>query len=95
MSAIATTTVTNIMRGWKSVFQNTSCKKVFFNWNQIWMILWKELSEALESSWVLTQVREELWEANDEETLNLIKQYKNWNLHNSTTLDNFREEYGI
>jgi len=89
------TTITNLVRKWKQEFQNCTYKKVLSNNKSLWFLIWKELWEALEKNWILEQTLEELWEANDKDTKNLIKDYENNNFSNSINLDSFKKKYEI
>jgi hypothetical protein len=42
---------------------------------------------------MLQQLREELWELNDEETRKTISDYKNWDTSNSISMEDFIKKY--
>lgn len=89
------TTITNLVRKWKQEFKNCTYKKVLSNNESLWLLVWRELSDALENSWVLEQIREELWEAKDSNTSELIEKYNKSDFSDSITLDSFKKKYEI
>ena len=89
------TTTTEISRKWSKIFEMYDEAIVLNNNKNIWLLLWWKLAEALLDSWVLQQIREELWEINDKETTNSISQYKSWNWSESISLNDYKIKYGI
>lgn len=59
------------------------------------ILLWWDLAQALLDSWVLQQIREELWELNDETTSKLVTWYKKWIKSDSISLNKFRKKYDL
>lgn len=89
------TTTTEISRKWSKIF-NTYDEAIVLNNNKnIWLLLWWKLAEAVLDSWIIQQIREELWEAEDKETSNMVTWYKEWKKSDSITLDNFRMKYNV
>jgi len=89
------TTTTEIARKWKKAFDNLSYATVLSNNKDIWMVLGKEMSHALLESWILQQIKEELWELWDPTTMWVIEKYRTWNKEDSLSLDNFKKEYEL
>lgn len=69
------TTTTKIARNGRKEF-DCDYKIVFCNDEDVGMILGKKMYHALYDSGLLTQIREELREANDPETVKLITDYR-------------------
>jgi hypothetical protein len=89
------TTTTEIARKWSKIFQEFDEAIVLNNNKNIWLLLGWKLAEAVIESWMLQQLREELWELNDEETKKTISDYKNWDDSNSISMEDFRKKYNI
>lgn len=89
------TTTTKLAREWSKAFKNLNYAVVLHNNTDIGMVIWKELSRALQDSWVLDQIRQELWELNDKETVDSVMKYRSWDTSSSISLDDFRVKYGI
>lgn len=89
------TTTTEISRKWSKVFEMYDEAIVLNNNKNIGLLLWGKLAQALLDSWVLQQLREELWELNDKETVDEVLSYREWKLEDSISLDNYRSKYGI
>ena len=89
------TTTTEISRKWSKVFEMYDEAIVLNNNKNIWLLLWWKLAQALLDSWVLQQLREELWELNDSTTCNTIKAYKDWKSEDSISLNDYKSKYGI
>jgi hypothetical protein len=89
------TTSTQIARKWSKAFAITDYAIVLNNNKNIGLIVWSKFAEALLDSWILQQLREELWEANDKETRDIVKKSKMWNYSKSISLDDYRAKYGV
>jgi len=89
------TTTTEIARSWSKIFEKYDEAIVLNNNKNIWLLLWWKLAEALLDSWVLQQLREELWEINDKTTANLVKNYREWKKEDSINLNDYKVKYGI
>jgi hypothetical protein len=89
------TTTTEIARKGSKVFEMYDEAIVLNNNKNIGLLVWWELAQALLDSWILQQLREELWELNNKETVETISKYKLWNRINSISLDDYRKKYGI
>lgn len=89
------TTTTEIARKWSKIFQEFDEAIVLNNNKNIWLLLWWELAQAVLDSWILQQLREELWEINDTETSELVRWYKEGKKSDSITLEDYRKKYGI
>ena len=89
------TTTTEIARKWSKIFSMYDEAIVLNNNKNIWLLLWWDLAQALLDSWILQQLREELWEINDKETSDLVIWYKEWKKIDSISLKDFRKKYAI
>jgi len=89
------TTTTEIARKWSKVFSEYQQAIVLNNNKNIWVIFGWELAQAILNSWVVEQIKEELWELNDKETVDLVVWYKEWKKSDSISLDDFRKKYAI
>ena len=89
------TTTTEIARKWSKIFQEFNEAIVLNNNKNIWLLLWWALAQAVLDSWVLQQLREELWEINDKETVETIKKYKLWDKSWNIHLNDYRKKYGL
>ena len=89
------TTTTEIARKWSKLFKEFDEAVILNNNKDIWLILTWDLARAVSDSWVILQIREELWESNDEETKDLVDAYKSWKDTDSISLSDFRSKYGI
>jgi len=89
------TTTTEIARKGSKIFTEYDEAIVLNNNKHIWMLIWWDLAKALLDSWVLHQLREELWELQDKETSDLVVWYKNSEYSDSITLKDYRKKYGV
>jgi hypothetical protein len=89
------TTTTEIARKWSKVFSTYDEAIVLNNNKNIWLLLGWELAQAVLDSWVITQIREELWELNDKQTNDLVVWYKNWEKSDSIDLEEFKKKYNV
>jgi hypothetical protein len=89
------TTTTEIARKWSKVFSTYDEAIVLNNNKNIWLLLGWDLAQAVLDSWVIWQIREELWELNDKQTKELVVWYKEWKKSDSISLNNFRKKYGV
>ena len=89
------TTTTEIARKWSKVFSEYQQAIVLNNNKDIWVIFGWELAKAILDSWVVEQIREELWELNDKETVETIRSYKSWDRSNMISLSDFRKKYDV
>ncbi len=89
------TTTTEIARKGSKIFKNLDQAIVLNNNKNIWLLLWWQLAQALLDSGVLQQLKEELWELNDQETCDLVSWYKKWDKSDSISLNNFRKKYNM
>ena len=89
------TTITNVMRRWEDEFNDAPFQEVYKNSELIWMIFDKKTTMILQKSWVLDQIREELWEADDKTTKNMILEYNKWKQSWSIWLDEFWKKHEI
>ena len=68
---------TKLQRSTKSVFSNKKPYQIILHNNDLaWILLSKDLSKILIDSGLLDQIKEELYEANDKETVNIIKNHR-------------------
>lgn len=88
-------TTTEIARNGSKSFKTRDYSLVLNNNKNIWLIIWEELWKALLESWVMDQLREELWETHDKETTTLIKKSKSWDRTDSIGLEDYRKKYGV
>ncbi len=86
---------TELSRKGKKAFDGLLYSTVLYNNKDIGMIIGKELADALEDSGVLQQVREELWELNDPETVEIVKRYREWKQSDEISLEDFRKKYDV
>ena len=89
------TTTTEIARKWSKVFSEYKQAIVLNNNKNIWVIFGWELAQALLDSWVIDQIKEELWELNDKETVETIRSYRKWNRDNMISLSDYRKKYNV
>lgn len=89
------TTTTEIARKWSKIFSELDEAIVLNNNKNIWLLLWWELAQAVLDSGILQQLREELWEINDKETIETIKKYKSGDKTWNISLDDYRKKYGV
>lgn len=89
------TTTTEIARKWSKIFQELDEAIVLNNNKNIWLLLGWRLAQALLDSWVLQQIREELWELNDKETVDTIRKYRSWDKSWNISLGDYRKKYGL
>ncbi|MDD5770433.1 MAG: hypothetical protein PHE25_05685 [Candidatus Gracilibacteria bacterium] len=89
------TTTTEIARKGSKAFNIKDYSFVLNNNKNIGLIIGEELGKALIDSGVLQQLREELWELNDKETVETIEKYKSGDISNSISLNDYRKKYGI
>ncbi len=89
------TTTTEIARKWSKIFKELDEAIVLNNNKNIWLLLWWELAQALLDSGVLQQLKEELWELNDKETVDTIMNYKSWDRSNMIILSDYRKKYNV
>lgn len=89
------TSPTEIIRKGAKAFEKSDEMVILKNNNFLGLYLWGELGKAVQESGLIQQIREELWEMNDEETVNSIMEYRRWDMKDSISLDDFRKEYAI
>jgi hypothetical protein len=59
------------------------------------LLLWWKLAKAVIDSWVISQIREELWELNDKETVGLVRWYKQGLKSDSISLSDLEKKLWI
>ena len=89
------TTTTEISRKGSKAFSWTKETIILNNNKMLGLYLPWELWQAILDSWVITQIREELWELNDKETVETIRNYKSWKQSDSISLSDYRKKYGV
>lgn len=89
------TTTTEIARMGSKIFQEYDEAIVLNNNKNIWLLLWWKLAQALLDSGVLQQLKEELWEINDNETVETIRKYKLWDKSWNISLSDYRKKHGL
>jgi len=89
------TTTTEISRKGSKAFSWNKETIILNNNKMLGLYLPWELWQAILDSWVITQIREELWELNDKETLETIRNYKSWKQSDSISLSDYRKKYGV
>lgn len=89
------TTTTEISKKWSKIFQIYNEAIVLNKSKSIGVILGWKLAQAVINSGILEQIREELFELQDKETLKVIKNYRSWNIVNSINLEDYKKKYGI
>ena len=91
MQCVSTTT---LQRNPKSVLWKDHFQVILSNNKPQWMIISKEVAEYLEESWLINQIREELWEMQDEETINSIKNARDGKTE-EIWWNEFKKEYDL
>ncbi len=86
------TTTTKIAREGKSAFLS-GCKVVLHNNQDIGMIWGKDFYDAIKDSGLVEQIRQELREAKDVETRQVIDEYEQGK--QGISLDDFRKKYEV
>lgn len=89
------TTTTELARQGSKIFSTYDEAIVLNNNKNIGLVLGWELAQAVLDSWVINQIREELWEVNDKETSESIKNYKDWGESDMISLTDYRKKYGL
>ncbi|MCP4524256.1 MAG: hypothetical protein GY828_08625 [Candidatus Gracilibacteria bacterium] len=89
------TTTTEISRKGSKIFEQHDEAIVLHNNKNIGLLLGGELANAVLESGVLQQLREELWESQDNETKNLVGDYKEGKKSDSISLDDYTKKYAI
>jgi len=88
-------TTTEISRKGSKAFSWTKETIILNNNKMLGLYIPWELWQAILDSWVINQIREELWELNDKETVETIRNYKSWKQSDSISLSDYRKKYGI
>ena len=88
-------TTTEISRKGSKAFSWTKEIIILNNNKMLGLYIPWELWQAILDSWVINQIREELWELNDKETVETIRNYKSWKQSDSISLSDYRKKYGI
>jgi len=88
------TTTTNLARNGKKEFDH-GMKVVLYNNQDIGLIVGKDFYDAMRDSWLIEQLREEMREAKDPTTINLLKKDATNDRTNSLWLDDFRKKYAL
>ncbi len=88
------TTTTNIARNGKKEFDE-GIKIVLSNNEDIGLIIWKDVYEAMKASGLIDQLREELWEAQDPTTQKLLKKASKNDRSGAIDLADFRKKYDV
>ena len=88
------TTTTSIGRLWKKAFDKW-IKVVLANNEDVWYIIGKDYYDAIKDTGLIEQLKEEMREANDPETVELIHKYDKGDFSDAISLDEFRKEYDV
>jgi len=88
------TTTTKIARNGKKEFEE-GVKIVMCNNEDIGMIWGKDFYEFFKNSTIIEELRQEMREAKDQETKQLIEDYRAWKRKNSMSFDDFIKENGL
>jgi hypothetical protein len=89
------TTATEIARKWSKAFWIDGYSIVMNNNKPVWLIFGTGLTKIMLNGWILEQLREELWEINDEETKQIVEKSKLWDYSDSISLDDYVAKYGV
>jgi len=89
------TTTTELARQGSKIFSTYDEAIVLNNNKNIGLVLGWELAQAVLDSWIIMQIREELWENSDKETSDSVVWYKQWKKWDSISLDDYRKKYGV
>jgi len=89
------TTTTEISRKWSKAFSQTKETIILNNNKMLGLYLPAELWQAVLDSWIINQIREELWELNDKETVKTIRDYKQWKKTDSIDFGDYLKENNI
>ena len=88
------TTTTNLARNGKKEFDH-GIKIVMHNNKDIWLVVGKDFYEAMKDSGMIEQLREEMREATDPTTVNLLEKDVNNDRSDAIMLDDFRKKYAV
>jgi len=88
------TTTTKLARGAKKEFES-GCRVVLHNNEDIGMIFGKDFYDAIKDSGIIEQIREELWEANDPTTVELVTWHREWKEFDSISLEDFMKKHDL
>jgi len=86
---------TEVMRKWAKIFSEYDEAIVLQNNKQVWLIIWGKLATKILENWLLQQIKEEMWELQDKETLEIVKAEREWKKTDEISLDDYLEKYGI
>ncbi len=90
------TTPTEIVEKGSKVFEEYQQAVVLQNDEPIWILFGWDLAQVLMENDVITQLREELWELNDEETNSMVVDYRNnWLSEDSISFSDFKKEHDL
>ncbi len=88
------TTTTNLARNGKKEFDH-GIKVVMYNNKDIWLVVGKDFYEAMKNSGMIEQLMEEMREANDPTTVNLLKKDEINDRSDAILLEDFRKKYAV
>lgn len=88
------TTTTNLARNGKKEFDH-GIKIVMYNNQDIGLVVGKDFYEAMKDNGIIDQIREEMWEMHDPETMRMIDLYNKNDRSNALDIDTFRKEYQV
>lgn len=90
------TTTTKLARNWKKEF-DSGMKIVMCNNEDIGMIRWKDYYQFFKNSNILEELKQEMREAKDTTTSQMIEQYNKWKTTttNSISFDDFKNKYNV
>lgn len=90
------TSATEIARKWTKILSEQDEVVILKNNTFLWLYLWWTLGKTILESWIIQQIREELWEMQDGETSALIEDYRNHGLgDDSQDFSDFLKEYDV
>jgi hypothetical protein len=88
--------ITNLQRKMKSVFASAKPMHVVLSNNAVsGLVFSKEAAELMMESGLLEQLREELWELHDKETLDLVRSSRKKKHSGSIEFSAFVKKYGL
>ena len=90
------TSATEIARKWTKILSEQDEVVILKNNAFLWLYLWWTLGKTILESWIIQQIREELWEMQDRETSALVEDYRNnWLGDESQDFSDFLREYDV
>ena len=88
--------ITNLQRELKKVFSSRMPVRVVLSRNEVsGLVFSKDAAQKILSSGVLDQIREELWELNDPETIRVVRESRNGKGRHSIPFDTWMKKQKV